>query len=155
MKTVTTRTYTLDLLKPEGWCCLKLHLNANQSQNCPRADHILLPGHYKTIHYLLWGGSDSLQGISPLQPLSTLSYFTQNSVSVSICHRWTEAEFQQQIRYTQLHLSIFLSIAFAFFQGILLYSALFVWMSSLNHSYLGNWLSFSQMGCFHQSLTAC
>ena len=49
---------------------MKLHLNANQSQNCPRADHILLPGHYKTIHYLLWGGSDSLQGISPLQPLS-------------------------------------------------------------------------------------
>ena len=35
---MTTGTQTLDWLKPEGWWCLKLHLDASQSENCAWAD---------------------------------------------------------------------------------------------------------------------
>ena len=67
---------------------MKLHLDANQSENGPRADHALLLEHYKTPHYPLQGGPYSLEGISPLWPpvpgkaiKAALFYFTQNSVS--------------------------------------------------------------------------
>ena len=36
MKTADHRTQILDWLKPEDWWCLKLHLDANQSENCPQ-----------------------------------------------------------------------------------------------------------------------
>jgi len=47
---------------------LKLHLDANQSERCPQADHALLLECYKTPHSPLQGGSHGLQGISPLWP---------------------------------------------------------------------------------------
>jgi len=68
---------------------LKPHPDANQSKNCPPADHALLLEHYKTPPYSLQGESHGLQGISPLWPLlpgkaikATLFYFTENSVSM-------------------------------------------------------------------------
>ena len=40
----------------------KLHHDTNQSENCPRAVHIMLLEHQKPLQ----GGSHSLEGISPL-----------------------------------------------------------------------------------------
>ena len=38
MKTANTSTEMLDWLKPESWWCLKLHFNANPSENCAWVD---------------------------------------------------------------------------------------------------------------------
>ena len=37
-KSLMARTQRVDWLKPEGWWCLKLNIDANQSGNCPWAD---------------------------------------------------------------------------------------------------------------------
>ena len=39
------------MLKPENWWCLKLHLDANLSKNCPWADHTLLLERYIAPRY--------------------------------------------------------------------------------------------------------
>ena len=85
---LSTRTQTLDWLKPENRWCLKLHPDANQPKNCPQADHALFLEHWKTSHHPLQGGSYNLEGSSPLWPplpgkaiKSTLFYFIQNSGS--------------------------------------------------------------------------
>ena len=49
MKTADRRTQILDWLKPEDWWCLKLHLDANQSENCPRADHALVCENFRLL----------------------------------------------------------------------------------------------------------
>ena len=67
---------------------------ANQSENCPQADNALLLEHYKTPHYPLQGGSQSLEGISSLWPplpgkaiKAILLYFTPKlCFRVSIQH---------------------------------------------------------------------
>lgn len=69
-------------------CYFTLHLDANQSRNCPSVDHTLLLEHHKTPHYILQSGSLSLEGISLLRPplpgrviKAPLFYFTLKSVS--------------------------------------------------------------------------
>ena len=70
---------------------MKLHLDANQSENCPGTVHALFLEHYKTPHYPLQGGSHSLKSICPLWPplpgkaIKALFYITQNSVSMFLC----------------------------------------------------------------------
>ena len=47
----------------------KFHLDINQSEDCPLADHTMLLEHHKTPHYPPpQGGSHGLEGISPLWP---------------------------------------------------------------------------------------
>ena len=36
-------------LKPEDWWCLERHLDANQSENCPWADHALLLENFRPL----------------------------------------------------------------------------------------------------------
>ena len=98
---------------------MKLHLDVNQSKNCPRADHIMLLEHYRTPHYPLQGGSQGLQGISPLWPSlpgkaikATFFCFTQTSVSVSIQHWRTEARILATLSSRKLFVILGCSLCF-------------------------------------------
>ena len=61
---------------------LEISPDANQSKNCPGANHTLLLEYYKTPYYPLQSGSHSFEAIIPLWPPSpdkaikaTLFYF--------------------------------------------------------------------------------
>ena len=75
-------------LKLEGWWCWKLHLDANQSDNCAWADHALCGSHPHFCWRLPWKPSHSHFGVWAAHSTSLAScnkccpFFQHNPVSV-------------------------------------------------------------------------